>query len=219
MIESVQINSMHALAERVAEGVAGRDANHPFLVGIAGPPGSGKSTLSELLRTEVNKIHGAEIAAVVPMDGFHLDDAILDSKHQRAFKGAPHTFDLGGLQSLVKRIAGADVPVYVPIFDREREIAINASRVVEAHHTVVLVEGNYLLLNQPGWRDLATLFELTIAIDVPHDEIRRRLRNRWKDAGLGEEAVNRKLDNNDLPNALLVQQESINPMIRFAPKL
>jgi len=217
MVESLQINSMNALAAHVSEGIENRDSPNPMLVGIAGPPASGKSTLSGLLRTEVNKLLGREAVAVVPMDGFHLDDRLLDAMRQRAVKGAPHTFDLGGFQSLLKRIAAADVPVYVPVFDREREIAINAAEVIESHHSIVLVEGNYLLLNEPGWLDVATLFELTISIDIPLSEIRTRLRQRWQGYGLGEEAIHRKLENNDIPNAKLVLEHSLPAMINFTP--
>ncbi|MBX2840015.1 MAG: hypothetical protein KTR35_24375 [Gammaproteobacteria bacterium] len=217
MVDTVQLDSMIALTERVAKGLELRDSRHPLLVGISGPPASGKSTISGLLRTEVNKLLGSESVAVVPMDGFHLDNQVLEAQQLLAVKGSPRTFDTAGFQSLLKRVAAAETPIYYPVFDRDRDLSINAGGAVEAHHSIVLVEGNYLLLNEPIWRDIATLFELTISIDVPMEQIRQRLRQRWVSQGLGEETVNRKLENNDLPNAKLVLEQSLPAMIKFSP--
>ena len=169
------------------------------LVAVVGPPASGKSTLAE----GAVRLMGEE-AALVPMDGFHLDDAVLRAKGLLERKGAPQTFDLGGLSRTLAAIrAGGEV--FVPVFDRAREEAIAAKGVVPEAARVVVVEGNWLLLDRPGWRDLGP-WDLTVRLDVPEAELRARLEARW--AGLDPEARRAKIEGNDLPNARLVREGS-----------
>ncbi|WGH79987.1 AAA family ATPase [Jannaschia ovalis] len=168
------------------------------LVALVGPPGAGKSTLSDALLAAL----GAD-AALVPMDGFHLDDRVLEARGLLPRKGAPETFDIGGLRRALQGIRAGE-EVVVPVFDRAREIAIAGARVIPAAARVVLVEGNWLLLDRPGWRDLGP-WDLTVRLDVPEAELRRRLEERW--AGLGAEVARAKIEGNDLPNARTVRDE------------
>jgi len=73
------------------------------LVGIAGPPGAGKSTSVEALAEALNG-ERPERAAILPMDGYHFDDAVLEARGDRVVKGAPHTFDVGGLTAMLDRL-------------------------------------------------------------------------------------------------------------------
>lgn len=122
------------------------------VLGIAGNPGAGKSTLVEMLLARIASIKGDEWVAHVPMDGFHLADAQLDRLGNRARKGAPDTFDAIGYAHLLERVVReTDSPVYVPGFDRALEQPLAAALVVLPAARLVITEGNYLLLDDPRW--------------------------------------------------------------------
>lgn len=177
------------------------------ITAIAGAPGSGKSTLAEALVDRLNKLQPGS-AAVFPMDGYHYDDILLNARGWRARKGAPHTFDIGGFAAMLTRLReNTEDDIAVPVFDRDIEIARNAARIISQEVRHVIVEGNYLLLDAPGWRDLKDKFDFTVFLDVPLPELRRRLTERW--AKVSEEERKTKLDGNDLPNAELVQLNSL----------
>jgi len=173
-----------------------------YMVGIAGPPGSGKSTLSDQL-CEALKGSG-ETAVVVPMDGFHFDDAILNARGHRSRKGAPHTFDVAGFEVLLKRIRACEPDIAIPVFDRSMELARAGAEIISANSRFILVEGNYLLLKQPGWECLKPLLDFTISLQVPEVELERRLLARWRAFGFDEAAAKAKALSNDIPNARLV---------------
>ena len=186
---------VNALAERVH---ALRPAQFRILVAIAGAPGSGKSVLAaELCR----RLRDQKISAeVVPMDGFHLDNAILDARGLRPRKGAPETFDAAGFVHLIRRLSDP-VEVFVPVFDRTRDLAIAGATVVSADCEVVIVEGNDLLFDQDPWSALAPLWTFAARLDVPMPELRARLIQRWLSLGLSRAAATRRAESNDIPNA------------------
>ena len=175
-----------------------------IIVALAGPPGAGKSTLSERLLAALPEGE----AALVPMDGFHFDNAVLDQMGLRNRKGAPETFDCAGLAATLRRIRSNEGDVAVPVFDREADLARAGAAIIPADARFVLVEGNYLLLDRAPWSELAPLFDLTIVIDVPMPELERRLLARWSDLGRSEEAARAWVESNDLPNARLVIEGS-----------
>lgn len=168
------------------------------LVAIAGAPGSGKSTLAAELARRLRLLKCT--TEVLPMDGFHLDNAVLDARGLRPRKGAPETFDADGFVHLIKRLrSGAEV--IAPTFDRPRDISIAGAVVISADCDVVVVEGNYLLLDEDPWRQLAPLWDLTARLDVPLPELRARLIQRWLSANLSRAAATRRAESNDIPNA------------------
>jgi pantothenate kinase len=122
------------------------------ILGIAGSPGAGKSTLVDGLVARIGAAKGADWVAHVPMDGFHLADAQLDRTGARGRKGAPDSFDAAGYAQLLARVKReVDDPVYVPGFDRTLEQPLAAALVVLPSARLVVTEGNYLLLDDPHW--------------------------------------------------------------------
>jgi pantothenate kinase len=177
-------------------------------IGIAGAPGSGKSTTVERLYDALTT-QQPDAVAILPMDGFHYDDAVLHDMGRRPWKGAPDTFDVGGFVSVLKRLRDPnETRVAVPVFDRDLEISRGSARIIPDDVKLILVEGNYILLNRAPWNALEKSFDLTVMIDVPEDELRRRLRARWVHFGLSEDDIAHKLDGNDLPNGRAVIHES-----------
>jgi pantothenate kinase len=165
-----------------------------FIVGVAGPPGAGKSTIT----AEIVNAIGAG-ARAVPMDGFHLDNAVLDRMGLRGRKGAPETFDALGFLHLMRRLrAGGDAAI--PVFDRGADLARAGADLVTGADKYLIVEGNYLLLSDAPWCDLAAQFDLTIYIDVPEAELDRRLLERWHHYGKTAAEARHWIDSNDMPN-------------------
>ena len=164
-------------------------------VAVAGPPGSGKSTFSAALAA-----HIGPSCCVVPMDGFHLDNRLLQARGLLARKGAPETFDLHGFMRLCQALKQADHVIY-PAFDRGRDIAISGAAEVGPDCRVAVIEGNYLLFDAPGWRDVAALWDVSIRLEVPSQELEARLIKRWLDHGLDHAAAVARAQGNDLANA------------------
>jgi pantothenate kinase len=173
-----------------------------FMVAIAGPPGSGKSTLADNL-ADALKAKG-ESAEVLPMDGFHMDNAILIARGQLARKGIPETFDVRAFLDIVKAVRPGDQEVLVPVFDRSRELAIASARVVSPDHRFIIVEGNYLLFSQGKWAELEGMFDFSIMMAPPMEVLEERLWARWRGYKLSEEAAHAKVYENDLPNGRLI---------------
>lgn len=170
-----------------------------LVVAIAGAPGSGKSTLAETLREEIAA--RGETVAIVPMDGFHFDNRVLDARGLLPRKGAPETFDVAGFRHLLGRIVAREPDVAIPVFDRSIEIARAGAAIVPAETRIILAEGNYLLLDEPPWAVLAPLFDLTVWLEVEIEELERRLIRRWLKHGFAGGAARAKALSNDIPNA------------------
>lgn len=189
--------------------LAGRAATGArVIVALAGAPGSGKSRLADTLVAQLNA-RATGMAEVLPMDGFHYDDLYLVPAGLRSRKGAPETFDVGGLAHTLRRLRARDESVVaVPVFDREIEIARAGARLIPAEVQVIVVEGNYLLFDRAPWGDLAPLFDVTVFLDVPEAVLRDRLMARWRGLGLSAAEAAAKVNGNDLPNARAVIEGS-----------
>lgn len=193
---------------RLADLLEAQSASGRQIVAVAGAPGSGKSTLADKLTGKLNARRPG-LAAVLPMDGFHYDDQYLVPAGLRPRKGAPHTFDVGGLYHTLKRLRARDeAEVAVPVFDRKIEIARAGARLIPAEVPVIVVEGNWLLLRHAPWDRLLPLFDVTVMVDVPEHILRARLRGRWERLGLTEAQIVEKLEENDIPNGRWVRDGS-----------
>ena len=211
-----QLIDIDPVLERIFGAQRSMASDKRLIVGIVGAPASGKSTLANRLETSINKQAGQDNrAVVVPMDGYHLDNTLLDKRGLRAVKGAPQTFDATGLLELVKRLR-ADLttevqeaePIYIPVFDRQNDLARCAASAVLPQHRIVLLEGNYLLLKRPVWCEFAAYFDLTVFLQVPLPILEQRLIKRWLNNGYDEPAARKRALSNDIPNAHVVSKES-----------
>lgn len=172
------------------------------LVALVGPPAAGKSMLAERLAQGLGPA-----AQVIPMDGFHRDNDWLDAQGLRARKGAPETFDVAGFVALVRAIRNGASPDY-PLFDRALDRTLPGAGQVDPAARLLIFEGNYLLLDRPGWRDLAQMWDLTVALRIADSVLAERLVARWRDHGLDAQTALSRAERNDLPNGLTVLRES-----------
>lgn len=176
-----------------------------LVVGLAGPPAAGKSTLAERLRATVNRTAGRSVAEIAPMDGFHLPNADLDAAGSRARKGAPDTFDAAGYVELLARVRGqAHQTVPWPTFDRGVDAPVPAGVRIGPAVTIVITEGNYLLVPDGPWAAVRGLLDAAWYLDVDADTVRPRLLRRHVRGGRSPDAAAVKTDTSDLPNAVLI---------------
>ena len=172
-------------------------------VAIAGPPGSGKSTIAADLRARVG-----DSCCVVPMDGFHLDNDTLAARGLLAVKGAPDTFDLAGFTGLVDDLKSGAVR-HFPTFDRDADSVVERGGVVPDEASVLLFEGNYLLFDEQGWRELAGMWDAALWLDVPEGVLQDRLTQRWLDQGMSRQDALARAQMNDLVNARRVIEQAM----------
>ncbi|MFT3888699.1 MAG: nucleoside/nucleotide kinase family protein [Arachnia sp.] len=184
---------------RRAEALA--DTGGRRILGIVGAPGAGKSTLCAALAEALG-----ERAVVVGMDGFHLDNPVLEARGRRQAKGAPDTFDVPGYVSLLRRLADAEEPItYGPRFDREIETSVGSAIPVPNDVPLVITEGLYLLAADGGWEHVRPLLDEAWYMDVPTAERRRRLIARRVGHGDDEAHATDWVTTVDQPNADLVE--------------
>lgn len=190
---------MEDLVER-ARGLL--SAQQRAVLGICGAPGSGKSTLAGRLVD----LLGPE-AVLVPMDGFHLDDEQLARLGRLDRKGAPDTFDADGYVALLRRIRETpDRTVYAPSFDRDRELSLAGAIPVLPEHRWIVTEGNYLLLDAPGWRDVRGQLTECWFVHGDDDLRRERLIDRHVRHGRSRAAATEWVKRSDEVNARLVAE-------------
>ncbi|UKA66415.1 nucleoside/nucleotide kinase family protein [Arthrobacter sp. FW306-05-C] len=172
------------------------------ILGIAGAPGSGKSTFATWLQEQFSP--GTSV--VVPMDGFHLGNAIIEGTPLRARKGAIDTFDGGGYLSLLRRLARRDeAVVYAPEFRRTIDEPVAASIAVPADVPLVITEGNYLLADQEPWKEVRAQLDEVWFLETPHELRLQRLVDRHVSFGMDPEAALAWASGSDEANARLIQ--------------
>jgi pantothenate kinase len=170
------------------------------ILGIAGPPGGGKSTVAREVVAELG-----ELARLVPMDGFHLAQAELVRLGRRDRMGAPDTFDAAGYAALLARLRGDEPVVYAPEFRREIEEPIAGAIAVPRHVPLIVTEGNYLLLDDERWRAVKPLLDETWYVETDEELRVQRLIQRHIQFGKTPEYARAWVMRSDERNAELVK--------------
>ena len=147
---------------------------------------------------------GNHFAVVAPLDGFHLPNRALDERGLRTVKGAPETFDVEKFVRLLQRVRSAGSTILWPEFDRTLDEPTTDAIAIPPETRLVITEGNYLLLDRPGWREVQRLLDDVWYVDAPRDVLRSRLIERQLAGGRTGEEADRHVDGSDLPNAKLV---------------
>lgn len=177
-------------------------ADRRYLVGIAGPPGAGKSTVAAKLCQRINLDASAQVAKVVPMDGFHLDNARLEQIGLMELKGVPDSFDKEGFEALVIRLKSLPFEtIAFPVFDRSIEASIEDADSVGPKQPIVILEGNYLFY----WHQIRNQLDLSVYIDAPENILYDRLLARHLEGGRDAVAAREKVLSTDMPNRKLIE--------------
>jgi pantothenate kinase len=182
------------------------DSDRPrLIVGIAGPPAAGKSTLATSLSAALRGEFGADAAVAVPMDGFHLANAELARLGLADRKGAPETFDAAGFVHLLRRLREPDTEiVYAPTFNRALNESIGSAVPVPARVRTIVVEGNYLLVPKQPWAPVRDLLDLALYVEAPDGPRVDALLRRQRARGLSRAAAQDWVYRSDEANAALI---------------
>ncbi|EPS62331.1 hypothetical protein M569_12459 [Genlisea aurea] len=204
-----QAGNMEEVYDTLAEHlvpIAAAESSPGFkhIVGLSGPPGAGKSTVAFQVASRVNKlwpqrsacfdsqVESPEVAIALPMDGFHLYrhqlDAMKDPEEAHARRGSPWTFDPERLLSCLTRLRD-EGSVYAPSFDHGVGDPVEDAIFVSLQHKVVIVEGNYLLLDEPIWTVISRIFDEKWFIDVDVEKAMRRVLQRHISTGKAPDAA------------------------------
>jgi fructokinase len=173
------------------------------LLGITGAPGAGKTKVA---REVVDKL-GADLAAFVPMDGFHLSNPTLISWRRRDRKGAWDTFDADGYVHLLRRLRNQEEEiVHAPDFDRDVDESIGSALPVRRQVPLVVTEGNYLLCDWGGWAGVAPLLDESWYLQADDSTRLQRLTYRHQQHGMSRVEADTWARTTDRDNAVLIAQ-------------
>lgn len=197
----------HEMAKVILEGVKSlkpkKDRN---LIAIAGPPGSGKSTVAEIVTDLMNE--NLMKTSLVPMDGFHLDNKTLERENLLDCKGAPETFDVKGFTELIEKLRYKRNSS-VPLFDRTLDEVVKNGRKISSEQEYIIIEGNYLLLNKELWRDLDDYWDYKVFLSVDNNILKSRLIERWINENHTYLEAETRVIKNDLVNADVVNSNRL----------
>lgn len=181
-------------------------SNSRILIGIVGKPGAGKSTVTSKLK----EILPSEETIILSQDGYHLSNAQLKELGRSDRKGAPDTFDSISFTELLKRVASdLENHIYFPVFHREIEESIAAEGVISPQTKIVLVEGNYLLLDDHGWNEVANQLHETWYLNINDDLRLQRLVARHIEFGKEPDFAHAWAHGTDEVNARLIETTKV----------
>lgn len=206
-MESNLVSQPEQIAETIVAN-AQTSANRRYIVAIAGPPASGKSTLAKRLSSLINQQVGQPLSEVIPMDGFHYDNDWLDQHQLRHRKGAEQTFDSHGFVDMVEQLHRANKPVSIPLFDRDKDAVIPDARTIAPQQHILLIEGNYLLLTTKPWSQAHALYDYSAFLNPGIEVLEERLVRRWLKQGYDNKGARQRALSNDIPNAKFVLEHS-----------
>ena len=197
-------NNLEYISETILSKINVNTSNR-FIVGIAGGPGSGKSTFADRLKELINSKAKSYLAQIFPMDGFHRKNIELERSGLISAKGAPETFDVEGYLLILNRIKlGEDLKA--PVYSREDHDVIDNALPIEPHHKIIITEGNYLFSDMEGWRKIKDIINLKIYIEVGRGWCEKRLLARHMRGGKTEAEALEKIKEVDMKNFDLIAQ-------------
>jgi fructokinase len=173
------------------------------LLGITGAPGAGKSKVAQDL---IDKL-GSDLAAFVPMDGFHLSNHTLITWRRRGRKGAWDTFDADGYVHLLRRLRDQEEEiVHAPDFNRDVDESIGSALPIRREVPLIVTEGNYLLTDLGGWAGVAPLLDESWYLQIDEATRLQRLTYRHQRHGMNHEQADAWARTTDQANAVLIAQ-------------
>jgi len=213
-VSSDEIENVHKrVIRRISEGFSKHGGR--YVVFLAAAPGAGKTTTATIWAKLAGENGEFPAVQVLPMDGFHFPNSVLDSRtvivdgekvSLHKVKGSPESFNLEKLSAALKVLhEGGGVQILHeggrrwPVYDRNIHDPVPDAIEVQ-QGGIVIVEGNYLLLDEPGWRDLKQYADLTIFIDAPEETVREDLLKRYTRGGRNYEDAVRHYEYSDLRN-------------------
>lgn len=239
MANSSRVSSNQAQMEseyrKLADTIRQQASDHPkprYLVAIAGVPGSGKTTTAEAVVQQLNANQNIR-AALLSMDGFHLSRAALDrlpnSTEAHVRRGAPWTFDVIRFVQFISRLRtwadetplaspgssnwpATDV-IRGPTFDHQAKDPVEDGMSITPDASIIIIEGNYLLLDEPGWRDLSAMVDYRVFVDTDLQEARERTAKRHVRVGIEKSLEDgyRRVDSNDYLNGISIRERLLEP--------
>lgn len=206
---NTQTGTLRELVKDLADRLeASLHSNAPLrVVGFVGPPGAGKSTAAKALEKELHDRSRRDLpifGGLLPMDGFHLSNAVLEDLGRRERKGAPDTFDVVGYLMMLDRARNGSLTVYAPGYDRELHEPIAARHEISPQG-IVITEGNYLALPRDEWQMVRESIDILIYLEYPQDVLLRRLVNRQIEFGASRDQAAHWVRTVDAINIALVQ--------------
>ena len=198
------IDDLGHIAETILS-KANVNISNRFVVGIAGGPGSGKSTFAVKLEKLINSKAKGDLAQTFPMDGFHRRNSELERSGLLSVKGAPETFDVEGYLLILKRIKLGE-NLKAQIYSREAHDIIDNALPIEPHHKIIITEGNYLFADLDGWCEIKDIIDLKIYIESEKEVCEKRLLERHMRGGKTEAEALEKIKKVDMENYDLIDQ-------------